>query len=109
MGWTSENVAGDYRISRQEMDQFAYLYDTHSLDGISSTIPWLNFDLHHFDRSHTRASKADKAGLFEKEIIPMEINKKDPETGTTSRITVTKDDVIRFAPPAECSSVIDTF
>jgi len=70
MGWTSENVASDYNISRQEMDELAYL-------------------------SQTRASKADKAGLFEQEIIPVEISKKDPETGSTSRVTVTKDDVIR--------------
>jgi acetyl-CoA acyltransferase 1 len=37
-------------------------------------------------------------GLFEKEIIPVEITKKDPETGATSRVIVTKDDVIRFVP-----------
>ncbi|KAF8323264.1 3-ketoacyl-CoA thiolase [Clavulina sp. PMI_390] len=70
MGWTSENVAGDFKISRQEMDEFAYL-------------------------SHTRASKADTTGLFEAEILPVEINKKDPTTGAVSKITVSKDDVIR--------------
>jgi len=70
MGWTSENVAADYHISRQEMDEFAYL-------------------------SHSRASKADKEGIFEKEIIPVEITKKDQQTGAISRVTVTKDDVIR--------------
>lgn len=25
MGWTSENVAADYNISRQDMDEFAYM------------------------------------------------------------------------------------
>lgn len=30
MGWTSENVASDYNISRREMDEFAYLYDNYS-------------------------------------------------------------------------------
>lgn len=51
---------------------------------------------HNLRRSHTRASKADKTGIFEQEILPVEIKKTDPTTGVVSRVTVTKDDVIRF-------------
>jgi len=70
MGWTSENVAGDYKVSREEMDEFAYY-------------------------SHSRASKAQREGLFNKEIIPVQINRKDPTTGEVSKVIITSDDTIR--------------
>jgi len=71
MGWTSENVAGDYNVTREEMDQVALL-------------------------SHTRASKAQKEGIFNEEIIPVEVSKRDPKTGeVVGKVLVTTDDVIR--------------
>ena len=71
MGWTSENVAGDYNITREEMDQLAFL-------------------------SHTRASKAQHEGTFNDEIIPVEVSKRDPKTGeVVGKVLVTTDDVIR--------------
>src|SRR5258708_20097297 len=71
MGWTSENVAGDYNVTREEMDQFAFL-------------------------SHTRASKAQQEGIFNDEIIPVEVSRRDPKTGEiVGKVLVTTDDVIR--------------
>ena len=46
MGLTAENVANKYGISRQEQDEFAY-------------------------RSHMRAIKAQKEGMFKDEILPV--------------------------------------
>jgi acetyl-CoA acyltransferase len=48
MGLTAENVADEFEISRQAQDEFAL-------------------------RSHQRATKAQAAGLFEDEIVPIEI------------------------------------
>ncbi|KAG6379917.1 putative thiolase [Boletus reticuloceps] len=80
MGWTSENVAQDYNISRDVMDTFAA-------------------------QSFQRAEHADKFGYFTKEIVPftVSVNDKDPATGTTSRrrVTVTKDDGIRYGTTKE--------
>src|SRR5258708_27040539 len=71
MGWTSENVAGDYNVTREEMDQFAFL-------------------------SHTRASKAQQEGIFNDEIILVEVSRRDPKTGEiVGKVLVTTDDVIR--------------
>ena len=75
MGWTSENVAQDYNITRDVMDTFAA-------------------------QSFQRAEHAEKAGYFAKEIVPftMYVDDKDPTTGATTRRreTVTKDDGIRY-------------
>ncbi|EJT52226.1 hypothetical protein A1Q1_06332 [Trichosporon asahii var. asahii CBS 2479] len=46
MGWTSENVAGDFNISREKMDKWAA-------------------------QSHNRAEAAQKSGVFEAEIVPI--------------------------------------
>jgi acetyl-CoA acyltransferase 1 len=70
MGWTSENVAGEFDISRKDMDEFAA-------------------------RSFQRAEAADKAGFFAKEIVPFTAYQKDAATGTREKITVSKDDGIR--------------
>lgn len=71
MGWTSENVAGDFGISREDMDEWAAT-------------------------SFQRAEKADKAGYFEREIVPfVAYSKPDPETGKREAKVVTKDDGIR--------------
>lgn len=71
MGWTSENVAGDFNISREEMDEFAAL-------------------------SYQRAERAQKAGLFEAEIVPITTPIVDARTGERSTKVVTKDDGIRY-------------
>lgn len=80
MGWTSENVAQDYNISRDVMDTFAA-------------------------QSFQRAEHAEKSGYFVKEIVPFTVfvNDKDPATGITSRrrVTVTKDDGIRYGTTKE--------
>jgi acetyl-CoA acyltransferase len=49
MGLTAENVAGRYGINRLDQDTFAY-------------------------ESHTKAIRAIGAGLFETEIVPIEVN-----------------------------------
>ncbi|EPQ60511.1 3-ketoacyl-CoA thiolase [Gloeophyllum trabeum ATCC 11539] len=71
MGWTSENVAGDFKISRDEMDEFAAI-------------------------SFQRAEAAQKAGYFDKEIVPFDVPTKDPVTGGRTKVQVTKDDGIRY-------------
>ena len=76
MGWTSENVVGDYSISREEMDEFAAL-------------------------SYQRAERAQKAGLFEAEIVPFTTPVIDPKTGQRSTQVITKDDGIRYGTTKE--------
>ncbi|KAH9820941.1 beta ketoadipyl CoA thiolase, TH2 [Teratosphaeria destructans] len=72
MGLTAENVAERYGVSRAEQDEFAA-------------------------RSHQKAAKAQKDGLFDQEIVPVTTrwhpNPEAPEV--TEEITVTKDDGIR--------------
>lgn len=80
MGWTSENVAQDFNISRDVMDAYAA-------------------------QSFQRAERAQKSGFFTKEIVPFSVyvHEKDAATGTTSRrrVTVTKDDGIRSGTTKE--------
>ncbi|CCM03113.1 uncharacterized protein FIBRA_05234 [Fibroporia radiculosa] len=77
MGWTSENVAGDFNISRQEMDEWASI-------------------------SFQRAEHADKSGYFANEIVPFTAYEKpDPETGKRATKVVSKDDGIRAGTTAE--------
>lgn len=68
MGWTSENVAGDFNISRERMDTFAA-------------------------RSQQRAAAAQKSGKFDAEILPITV----PVTsgGERSYATISQDDGIR--------------
>lgn len=72
MGLTAENVAERYGVSRAEQDEFAA-------------------------RSHQKAAKAQKEGLFDNEVIPVTTrwapNKDEPDK--FEDITVTKDDGIR--------------
>lgn len=51
MGMTAENVAADYKISREDQDLFAY-------------------------QSHQKATKAIEGKLFEKEIIPVKVERR---------------------------------
>lgn len=80
-GWTSENVAKDFSISRSEQDEFAA-------------------------RSFQRAEHAQKAGYFHKEIVPFTVFQKDPNTGERRSVTVTKDDGIRYGTTKETLSKI---
>ena len=76
MGWTSENVAGDYSISREDMDAFAAA-------------------------SFQRAERAQKSGWFESEIVPFHAFKKDPKTGEREAVVVSRDDGIRAGTKKE--------
>lgn len=71
MGWTSENVAEDFNISRDDQDDFAA-------------------------KSFQKAEKADKAGYFQGEIVPFTVYQNDPATGARKRVIITKDDGIRY-------------
>ncbi|TFK56548.1 thiolase [Heliocybe sulcata] len=76
MGWTSENVADDFKLSREEMDEFAAM-------------------------SFQRAEAAQKAGYFDKEIVPFDVPSKDPATGARTKVRVAKDDGIRYGTTKE--------
>ncbi|CAM1510884.1 Fc.00g083970.m01.CDS01 [Cosmosporella sp. VM-42] len=69
MGWTSENVCKDFNISRENMDKYAA-------------------------ESFQRAEKAQKAGWFEDEIVPIQTKVKGPD-GEWKEVTVSKDEGIR--------------
>ncbi|KAJ6604489.1 Thiolase, N-terminal domain-containing protein [Mycena vulgaris] len=76
MGWTSENVASDFDVSRKDQDEFAAT-------------------------SFNRAEAAEKLGYFAREIVPFTVFSKDPATGERTRVTITKDDGIRYGTTAE--------
>lgn len=76
MGQTSENVAGQFQISRQRMDEFAA-------------------------NSFQKAEKAQKAGLFEDEIAPVKTSVVDPKTKERKEVVVDKDDGIRYGTTAQ--------
>lgn len=78
MGMTSENVAKRYGIDRDDQDTFAA-------------------------HSHLKASKAQKAGLFDQEIIPVTTTWSDPEAPEEpgKMIIVDKDDGIRHDASVE--------
>lgn len=70
MGITSENVAERYQIDRKSQDEYAV-------------------------RSHARASRAQKEGRFDWEIVPVTVQRMDETTGQPTGYEVTKDDGIR--------------
>ncbi|KKK13751.1 hypothetical protein ARAM_001661 [Aspergillus rambellii] len=76
MGQTSENVAGQFSITRQMMDEFAA-------------------------RSYQKAEHAQKSGWFNDEIVPVKTQIKDPKTGEVKNIIVDRDDGIRYGTTAE--------
>ncbi|ODV91198.1 hypothetical protein CANCADRAFT_31916 [Tortispora caseinolytica NRRL Y-17796] len=80
MGITSENVAAKYHISRADQDAFAA-------------------------SSYQKAEKAQKAGLFKDEIVPITAEVKDKD-GNTQKVTVTQDEGIRPGVTAESLSKI---
>ena len=80
MGWTSENVSSDFNITRAEMDKYAA-------------------------ESFQRAERAQKAGLFDDEIVPIKTRIQDAN-GEWKNVTLTKDDGIRPGTTAEGLSKI---
>ncbi len=56
MGMTAENVSVDYKVSREDQDQFSY-------------------------ESHQKATKAIQGGLFKDEIIPIKVESRTPKEG----------------------------
>ncbi|RVX65775.1 hypothetical protein B0A52_10381 [Exophiala mesophila] len=80
MGLTSENVAKRYGVSRADQDAFAA-------------------------ESHQKASKAQRAGLFDAEIVPVKVKQFTAETpdapASESEVLVDKDDGIRHEVNAE--------
>jgi len=68
MGQTAENVIVKYNVSREDMDEFAY-------------------------NSHMKAAKAQDAGFFDEEIVPLEVTTVTLEDSTT--VTFDKDELIR--------------
>ncbi|KAJ8509419.1 hypothetical protein ONZ45_g8411 [Pleurotus djamor] len=76
MGWTSENVAADFNISREDQDDFAA-------------------------KSFQKAERAEKAGHFMREIVPFTVYQKNPSTGVREKVVVTKDDGIRYGTTKE--------
>ncbi|BEJ12116.1 hypothetical protein CspHIS471_0205760 [Cutaneotrichosporon sp. HIS471] len=69
MGWTAENVAGDFNISRERMDDWAL-------------------------KSHNRAEKAQATGIFADEIAPIVVPQKQKD-GSKKYVEVKLDDGIR--------------
>ncbi|GAT26526.1 3-ketoacyl-CoA thiolase [Aspergillus luchuensis] len=76
MGQTSENVASQFNITREQHDRFAA-------------------------NSYQKAEHAQKAGWFNDEVVPVKTVIKDPKTGETKEIVVDRDDGIRYGTTAE--------
>lgn len=81
MGQTSENVGNDFNISREVQDRFAA-------------------------QSYQRAEKAQKAGWFDDEIVPIVTSIVDPKSGETKQVTLTKDEGPRYGTTYESLSKI---
>lgn len=69
-------LAQDYGITRQQMDEVALV-------------------------SHTRASEAQKSGLFQSEIMPIETSIIDEATGQSSSVVADHDDGLRHGTTLE--------
>lgn len=76
MGMLSEDMAKDKKIGRKVQDEFAAA-------------------------SYAKAIKAQKAGLFDDEIVPIKVNYTDPKSGEEKEIVVEKDDGVREGVTAE--------
>ena len=76
MGQTSENVANQFNISREQHDKFAA-------------------------KSFQKAERAQKAGWLNDEIVPVKTQIKDPKTGEVKDIVVDRDDGIRYGTTPE--------
>lgn len=69
MGWTSENVAKDFDITREQQDEYAAM-------------------------SFQRAERAQKEGRFQNEIVPFKAFVREQD-GSRKEVTVTQDEGIR--------------
>lgn len=69
MGWTSENVARDFGLAREQVDAYAA-------------------------ESFRRAEAAQKAGWFDDEIVPITTKVKGPD-GAVKTVTLSRDEGIR--------------
>jgi len=69
MGWTSENVAEDFNITRAQQDEYAAM-------------------------SFQRAERAQKEGRFQNEIVPFKAFVKDQD-GSRKEVIITQDEGIR--------------
>jgi len=76
MGQTSENVAGQFEITREAMDTFAA-------------------------SSFQKAERAQQAGWVDDEIIPILVSVKDPKTGEIKEQLVDRDDGVRPGTTSE--------
>ena len=81
MGQTSENLGNDFNIPREAQDRFAA-------------------------ESYQRAERAQKAGWFDDEIVPITTTIKDPKSGEEKQITLTKDEGPRWGTTYESLSKI---
>ncbi|TVY75759.1 3-ketoacyl-CoA thiolase A [Lachnellula suecica] len=81
MGQTSENVGKDFNISREQQDRYAA-------------------------ESYQRAERAQKAGWFNDEIVPIKTEVKDPKTGEVKTVTLTQDEGPRWGTTFESLSKI---
>ncbi len=81
MGQTSENVGKDFDISREAQDRYAA-------------------------ESYQRAERAQKAGWFDDEIVPITTTVKDPKTGEEKQVTLTKDEGPRWGTTYESLSKV---
>jgi acetyl-CoA acyltransferase 1 len=81
MGQTSENVGRDFNVSREAQDRYAA-------------------------ESFGRAERAQKAGFFDDEIVPIETEVRDPKTGEVRKVTLTKDEGPRWGTTFENLSKI---
>jgi acetyl-CoA acetyltransferase family protein len=76
MGWTSENVAAEFNITREEQDAFAA-------------------------SSFQKAEDAQKKGYFAKEIVPFTVFQKEVNSDTPVTVVVKEDDGIRYGTTTE--------
>lgn len=95
MGWTAENVATDFDISRERMVRLdcSRLSPGFSLTPAPPQDAWAAL-------SHQRAARAQTDGLFAQEIIPLVSLQKDA-SGVKQEVIVTVDDGIRQGTTAE--------
>lgn len=76
MGITSENVAAEWKITRETQDKFAA-------------------------HSFAKAAAAQKAGNFKSEIVPVKTKLVDPKTEKEVEVVIDKDDGVREGVTAE--------
>jgi len=76
MGWTSENVAAEFNVTRAEQDAFAA-------------------------ESFQKAEYAQKNGYFTKEIVPFTVLQKEPGSDKRVPVGVKEDDGIRYGTTAD--------